>query len=266
MLKIIEKKLIYYPINNTLEPLCAEINKSVEEVVIESSDKVNLHCWYVKADNSKPTIIFCHGQGENRGVWQNVLKHFSNLGLGVLMLDLRAHGLNNGEPSEMGMYHDLHSAVKYLEHKQNLTRENIILWGRSLGGAIVAEIASRTSELFHSIILESTFTNMREEAIHVCKSDVMQNKFNMFGFIVKKFAKFYPYTQKFETDKKVHLINSPLFIGHSKYDEIAPVEMSYKLSEFNKNAQLFISEIGDHDSNDWIFDEVEKFISQKVPS
>ncbi len=254
----LETKLIYYPIDQYFSNIWINIAKPIQDTYFYSRDGVRLNGWYVKAHDGKPTIVYCHGQGENISEWQNVIKLLADKGYGIFLLEYRGHGKSEGKPSESGLYIDLESAVKYLKDYENVPKDNIILWGRSLGGAVVADVASRNS--FKAVILESTFTNIRKEAMHLTETGVLESKFGFWTWISTLFVKIMPMTQKFETDKKIYKIQSPLLIGGSINDTTVPVEMAYRLKALNPSAKLFISETGSHHQSDWFFPEAMDFI------
>ena len=254
----IETKLIYHPINKDIRNIWVDIDETIQDTYFYSRDGVKLNGWYVKAKENKPTIIYCHGQGENISLWQNVIEVLANKGYGVFLLEFRGHGRSEGRPFESGLYIDLESAVNYLKTYEKVPEDNIILWGRSLGGAVVADVASRNN--FKAVILESTFTNIRKEALHLTQTGILENKFGFWTWLSGFFVKTMPITQKFETDKKIHKIKSPLLIGHSIHDVTVPVEMSYKLKALNHSARFFISNKGSHHESDWFFPEVIDFM------
>lgn len=255
----IETKLIYHPINKDIKNIWIDIDETIRDTYFYSRDGVRLNGWYVKAGEDKPTIIYCHGQGENISLWQNVIEALAAEGYGIFLLEYRGHGRSKGSPFESGLYIDLESSIKYLKTYEGVAEDEIILWGRSLGGAVVADVASRHD--FKAVILESTFTNIRDEALHLVGTGILENKFGFWSWLSSSFVKIMPLTQKFETDKKIHKIKSPLLIGHSIHDVTVPVEMSYKLKSLNSNAKLFISDTGSHHQSDWFFPEVIDFLN-----
>jgi len=253
-----ESKIIYYPIEKRFAQNRVQTSGNVEDIYYYSRDGVKLNAWHIKAKNNNPTIIYCHGQGENLSLWQNVAQMLADNGYGVFMIDYRGHGKSEGSPSESGLYIDLESSINYLADYEKVDKENIILWGRSLGGAVVADVASR--DKFKAVILESTFTNLRDEAIHLTSTGITESKYGFWSSISTKFVKYVPLTQKFATDRKIAKITSPLLIGASVHDVIVPVQMSHTLGNLNKNAVLFLSQKGSHHESDWFFPEVLKFL------
>jgi len=254
----IEDKLIFYPIDKEFAQVRINAEEPIQDTYFYSRDGFKLNGWYIKAQANNPTIIYCHGQGENLSQWQNVAQFLANNGYGVFMIDYRGHGKSEGGPYEQGLYIDLESAINYLVDSKQVKRDNLVLWGRSMGGAIVADVASRNN--FKAVILESTFTNLRDEAIHLTSTGILESKLGFWTSLSTKFVRYIPLITKFSTDKKICKITSPLLIGGSKNDETVPVAMSYKLESLNPKAKLFISETGSHHESEWFFPEVKEFL------
>ena len=253
-----ETKLIYHPLDKEIRNVWIDIDGRLQDTYFFARDGVKLNAWYVKAKDGKPTVIFCHGQGENISLWQNVIKFLTDNGYGAFLLEYRGHGRSEGKPFESGLYMDLEAAVSYLKTYEKVSEGNIVLWGRSLGGAVVTDIASRND--YKAVILESTFTDIRAEALHLTSTGMLEGKSGFWSKFSGFFVRVFPLTQKFNSGKKVHKIKSPLLIGHSLHDVTVPVEMSYKLKSLNPSAKLFISDKGSHHENNWFFHEVLDFL------
>lgn len=254
-----ESRLLFHPINKNISDMRLDLKDRVDDIYFYSMDGIRLNAWYAKAQGDKPTIVYCHGQGENISLWQSVMETIVNSGYGILMLEYRGHGRSLGSPSETGLYLDLESAIKYLKENNNIPQDKIVLWGRSLGGAVVADIASR--DKFKAVILESTFTNIRDEAIHIVSTGILESKLNVWEGMSMKFVKFMPMVQKFETDTKIQKITSPLLIGASENDTTVPCDMSIKLAKLNNKAIFFLSEKGSHHESEWFKDEAISFLN-----
>lgn len=57
-----------------------------------------------------------------------------------LFLEYRGYGLSSGMPGENGLYIDARAAVDYLFTRHDVDHSQIVLFGRSLGGAVVSSI------------------------------------------------------------------------------------------------------------------------------
>ncbi len=259
----IEKKLIYYPMNKKIADVRLNLTEALQDINFYSLDGTKLNAWYIESQKNKPTIVYCHGQGENISMWQSIAQFLSDNGYGIFMLEYRGHGRSKGSPRESGLYLDLESAIKYLKDYENVEQKNIVLWGRSLGGAVVCDVASRDD--FMGVILESTFTNIREEALFITKNKILESKFAFWTKVSSKFIEAMPLTQKFDNENKVGMISSPLLIAHSIHDRTVPSYMSIELSKRNPRAKLYISKKGSHHSSEWVKDEVLKFLKKLKP-
>jgi fermentation-respiration switch protein FrsA (DUF1100 family) len=254
----IESKLIFYPINRAIADIRLNLACPMEDTYFYSNDGIKLNAWYIQPDKGKPVIIYCHGQGENISLWQDIAQFLTDYGYGIFMLEYRGHGRSKGEPSEKGLYLDLESAIKYMKDYKNIEPDNIVLWGRSLGGAVVTDVASRSG--FKGVILESTFTNIRDVGVHLTSTGILESDNRFWSNIATNFVKCFPLTQTFQSDKKVQKIKSPLLIAHSIHDETVPVNMSKELAKTNPKAELYISNHGSHNSSEWVKDKILKFL------
>lgn len=61
------------------------------------------------------------------------------------LIEYRGYGLSGGTPSEKGLYIDARAAIDYLFTRHDLDHSQIVLFGRSLGGAVVSRKCLRAS-------------------------------------------------------------------------------------------------------------------------
>jgi fermentation-respiration switch protein FrsA (DUF1100 family) len=101
-------------------------------------------------------VLFTHGNAEDVGHLQDFAAAYAALGVTVLTLEYPGYGLSTGEPSEPGAYAAADAALSYLE-EQGFAPGRVVLHGRSLGGAVAVDLASRRPVA--GMILESTFTS-----------------------------------------------------------------------------------------------------------
>lgn len=145
-----------------------------EVVYIKTRDKITLHAYFIRHQeqkgNSVPTIVFFHGNAGNiGGRLGNANGIFHNLQCNVLLVEYRGYGLSTGHPHEKGLYIDGRAAVDYLFTRHDLDHSQIILFGRSLGGAIAIDIAAdpHYGSKLCAIIVENTFTSIPHIARHL---------------------------------------------------------------------------------------------------
>ena len=82
------------------------------------------------------------------------------LHVNIFIFDYSGYGLSRGIPSEKQFYRDGQDAINFVESRDDLG-EGIFLFGRSLGGAVVIDLAVRPqNENLSGIIVENTFTSV----------------------------------------------------------------------------------------------------------
>ena len=90
------------------------------------------------------------------------IKFFYDLGLNVFIFDYRGYGKSEGKPSEAGIYLDAQGAYDYLQSRGDVNMDNIILYGASLGGTVVIDLATHRNAAL--LVVESSITNARDMA------------------------------------------------------------------------------------------------------
>ena len=224
---IFQRNLLYYPTENNYSG--DQILVSVEKVKINTQDGIELMSWYHNKNvNNYKTILFLHG---NAGSLENrihKINHFKDMNINFLLVAWRGFSGNKGTPTEKGLYEDAESAVRWLKSK-GVRENNIIVYGESLGTGVATEIAQNKN--FAGIILESPFTSM---------IDAGKDKYPYLP--VRLLLK-----DRYESNKKIKNINSPILIMHGKVDNIVPFYMGKKMYELaNEPKYSYFSEYDDH--------------------
>jgi fermentation-respiration switch protein FrsA (DUF1100 family) len=140
----------------------AIVNLSFENVAITTSDGIRLHGWYIPAPTKDPrgTLLFCHGNAGNISDRIESIEIFHQLGLSVLIYDYRGYGQSEGGLSISGVTLDALAAWSWLTEERNVPAEKIVVFGRSLGGAVAMELMRYVTP--RALILESTFSSLPE--------------------------------------------------------------------------------------------------------
>ena len=242
-LYIFQRDLLYHPTENNYDGDKLTVN--IQEVKIVTDDNIDLLAWYHNKDINKfKTILFLHG---NAGSLENrihKINHFEDMNINFLLLSWRGFSGNKGKPTEKGLYQDARSAVKWLV-KQGVIEENIIIYGESLGTGITTEIAQNKN--FAGIILETPFTSMVEAG---------KSKYPIFP--IKLLLK-----DKYESDKKIKNIKSPVLIMHGEEDQIVPFWMGEKMFQMaNEPKYSYFTKFDNHmmEFDENLVSELKKFI------
>ena len=238
-----QRNLLYHPTENNYSN--DQITVSIEKVKITTEDNIDLLAWYHEKDIKKfKTILYLHG---NAGSLENrihKINNFQNMDINFLLLSWRGFSKNKGNPSEEGLYKDARGAVEWLKSK-SIQESDIIIYGESLGTGVAVEIAQNKN--FAGVILESPFTSM---------VDAGKDKYPFLP--VRLLLK-----DKYESDKKIKNVNSPILIMHGKVDKIVPFHMGKKMYELaNEPKHYYFSEYDDHmmEYNEKLLNALKKFI------
>ena len=227
---IFQRNLLYHPTENNYSG--DQILVDIEKVKIKTSDNIELISWYHNKDfNKYKTILYFHG---NAGSLENrihKINHFKDINVNFLIFAWRGFSGNKGKPTEKGLYEDAKSAVQWLKLK-GINEENIILYGESLGTGVAVEIAQNKN--FSGVILESPFTSM---------IDTGKDKY---PFLPVRFL----LKDKYENNRKIKNIKSPILVMHGKIDKIVPFYMGKKIYELaNEPKYFYFSDYDDHMMN-----------------
>ena len=238
-----QRSLLYHPSENNYSG--DKLIVPIDKVKILTDDNIELIAWHHKKKGNYKTILFLHG---NAGSLENrihKINHFNDMDVNFLIVAWRGFSGNKGKPTENGLYIDAKSAVKWLKNK-GVNEEDIIIYGESLGTGVGTEIAQNKN--FAGIILESPFTSM---------VDAGADKYPIFPirFLLK---------DKYESDKKIKNIKSPILIMHGEVDKIVPFWMGKKMYDLAEEPKYYyFSKYDDHmmEYNDELLSELKKFIN-----
>ena len=264
ILYIMQPTFLYGPVREVLYTP-DELGMDFENVVFETEDGLNLNGWYIPApledrmqksltgsvqsegslltgpvENSQYTVLFCHGNGGNMMHRLDSINIFYNLGLNCFIFDYRGYGSSEGKPGEKGTYLDAMAAYKWLTEEKKVSPKNIIVFGRSLGGSIAAQLAAKVEA--RALIIESAFTSYVD----------IGRKFYPY-MPVRWFARF-----SYRTIDYVKDVRCPVMIVHSRNDETVPFEFGLELYEAANEPKEFVEIFGSHNDGFLVSSEIYK--------
>lgn len=225
----LEKYIIFHPFRE-LEETPSSIGLKYDDIYFDTKDGVSINAWFIPAENSKGTVLFCHGNAGNISHRLDTIKIYNQLGLDFFIFDYRGYGKSGGSISENGLYLDSETAWDYLVSVKKIPPEKIVIVGRSLGASVAARLAcSRTSNPAGAVI-ESAFLSVYDMAAYLYP-----------WLPCRFFLRF-----NFPTKQYVQYIECPKLMVHSKDDEIVPFSHGKKLFELAKEPKIFLELSGGH--------------------
>ncbi|HEY6561975.1 MAG TPA: alpha/beta fold hydrolase [Polyangiaceae bacterium] len=138
---------------------------STEQQVEFSSHGTTCRGLFVRpvSDHPAPLIVLAHGLG---GVYEMRLdayaRRFAEAGYAALTFDYRYFGRSDGHPRHLlvreQQQEDIEAAIAFGKTLPGVDGSKVVLWGTSLAGGHVIDVASRRSDLAASII-QAPFTD-----------------------------------------------------------------------------------------------------------
>lgn len=198
-----QARLLYLPVSG-MEATPADRGMPYEDVNLETDDGMRLAAWFVPAERARATLLFFHGNAGNISHRLASIARFRELGLSVLIVDYRGYGRSGGRPSEAGTARDARAAWRHLADARGIDPRRIVVFGRSLGAAVAAELARVVRPA--AVILESPFTSVPAIAQEA------------YPFLPARWLSRFHYP----TVEYIRSVEAPVLVIHSEDDEIIP--------------------------------------------
>jgi fermentation-respiration switch protein FrsA (DUF1100 family) len=230
ILVLTQCSMVYYPNLPSRELVNSpeQLGLSYENVHFLTEDGLQLHGWYIPANQDSDVLLFFHGNAGNISHRMDSINIFHRLQLSILIFDYRGYGNSTGKPSESGTYRDAQAAYHYLVHQRKVNPERLIYFGRSLGGAVASHLAVEHAP--KALILESTFTSAPDMASR------------LFPVLPLRWLTRFSYSNI----NNIKSIHCPVLIVHSPDDEIIPYDLGRNLYAAANQPKQFLKIHGGH--------------------
>ncbi|MFH1412402.1 MAG: alpha/beta hydrolase [Candidatus Omnitrophota bacterium] len=235
-----ERRNVYFPDRNiTVFP--DALGLSYKDVYFKASDGTELHGWYVPSGvPARASFLFCHGNAGNIGDRIELISILHGLNVNILIFDYRGYGNSKGVPSENGTYADAEAAYEKLREIDPANKDRIILYGRSMGGAVAVELARRVDA--KGLVTDSVFTST---------GDMSKEVYPILPFKISLMV-------RYDSISKISRLKTPKLMIHSTEDEIVPFAQGKELFEKASEPKDFYRMRGGH--NDAVFMQSEEYL------
>jgi fermentation-respiration switch protein FrsA (DUF1100 family) len=232
----LEKSLIFFPASFPHGDW-APAELEFEDVFFSAGDGTKLHGWYVPAPHARGTLLLAHGNAGNLTGRADKIRLFQQrLHLNVFAFDYRGYGKSEGSPSEAGIIDDGQSALNWLAKHKGVESGRVVLYGESLGGGVMVDLASRSP--CRALILESTFTSLPDVAASV------------FPWIPVRWLM----RHRLDSASKIGRVSAPLLQLHGQSDRVIPFAIGQRLFQQAREPKQLVA-LPLHDHNDPLPDE-----------
>ncbi|HEX7228018.1 MAG TPA: alpha/beta hydrolase [Candidatus Binatia bacterium] len=222
----IEDRFIFHP-DHVTDRDPSHIGLRFEDVFFTTQDGLRLHGWFIPHQEARATLIWFHGNAGNiSDRLLNIKLLHDRIATNIFIFDYRGYGRSEGTISEKGTYLDGAAAMKYLLGRDDAAAHRLILFGRSLGAAVAAEMAIQFNSL--GLILESPFVSIREMARAIFPSLPI-------AWLLRT---------RFDTMEKVRLVKTPILVLHGDRDATVPFSQGKKVFEVASQPKKFYRIVG----------------------
>ena len=176
----------------------------------------------------KGIVLYFHGNRKNINRYAEYAPNFTRSGYEVWMMDYPGYGKSTGKRTEKILYED--ALIFYKMAINRVSAEHIILYGKSLGTGIAAQLASVRD--CKRLILETPYYSLDALAKHY-----------FFIYPVMPMTKYaLPTFQHFE------YIKAPVTIFHGTRDQVIPYKQAKWLAEKKPGTELVTIRNGRHNN------------------
>ncbi|TVR14093.1 MAG: alpha/beta fold hydrolase [Balneolaceae bacterium] len=227
---LFQNKLLFMPTSGFVQtPQSAGVE--AEDFWVETDDGIRVHGWYFPNSDAEFVVVLSHGNAGNISYRIDIARTLLDAGASVLMYDYRGYGQSDGRPNERGLYKDIEAVVEGLKSEKGYSEDRIIMYGRSLGGAVAAYAGTKYN--LGGLVLDSSFTDLRAMVRDV------------YPFVPSRLARY-----EFPTNRYIqHSRNYPIMIMHSPNDEIVRYHHGRELYELLEEPKRFVELRGGHNDN-----------------
>lgn len=229
MLFFFQEKLIFLPTKLPIDYIFS-FSQPFKEFNLTTEDGAVLNALHFIQESPKGLILYFHGNAGALSRWGSITTFFVEQGYDVIVMDYRTYGKSTGKLSEMALYKD---AQLFYDHALKLYPENdIILYGRSLGTGIAAQIAAQNNP--RQLLLEAPYYSLQA--------------------IAKERYPFLPVNwllnYRLPSYKFVQTVTVPITIFHGTEDGVVPYKSGKRLYDAIPNSEKKLYSItgGEHNN------------------
>ncbi|MEM9255592.1 MAG: alpha/beta hydrolase [Pseudomonadota bacterium] len=192
--------------------------------------------------DDQPLIIFTHGNGETAWHWINAFGPLLNEGFAVLLVEYPGYGGAPGQPSLSSIEQTVLSAYDQALLLPGIDAQNVVGYGRSIGGGAIALLASQRP--LAGLVLESTFASLPQ---------LIKEK-GLPPFLLK---------DRYDNVGLLRKLALPVLLYHGSEDTLIPLHHSKALEAALPDAQLIVRRCG-HNDCERPWPELLRFLNGKV--
>ena len=202
---------------------------------IETGNRQQIEARYFRHSDPQAVVLYCHGSQGTVDKWSLLAGRLSEQHrISILVFDYSGYGRSSGITSERAILRDAQAARTWLANENGIRESDVVLMGRSLGGAVAVDLAANGGA--RGLILESTFSSLPDVA--ECHAAWLLPEWNM--------------TQRLNSLEKIKRYRGPLLQSHGDADKLIPISLGRELFEAAAGPKRFVVAEGANHNDDHI--------------
>ncbi len=213
-------RLIFFPPSSSYDVAAQGL------VWLETATGDEIVAFHRETPGATITVLFAHGNAEDLGDGVSHAERYAELGVSVFSFEYPGYGLSTGRPTERGVYAAADAAYRYLREELEVDAAAIVGHGRSLGGGVMVDLASRFP--VGGLVVESSFVSV---------------------YRVVTRARLLPVDQ-FESLAKLGDVTAPVLVIHGQGDEVVGAwhgRRLFKALPEHRRSSLWVDRAGHND-------------------
>ena len=197
---------------------------------IQAHDGIDILTWTVPPRADMPVILFFTGNTGSLPATAPTLREYAHAGFGLVAMNYRGAGGTEGAPDQDDIVRDGLAVYDAIPDIFADPQGTPILYGRSLGAAVAAQVAARRPA--RAVLLEVPFARLCETAQH------------RYPFVPA--CMILP-DQRWDSIEALQSVTAPVLVQIGLLDQIVPAEHGRKLFESaNDPKELMVYPEGNH--------------------
>ncbi|MEZ6061859.1 MAG: alpha/beta hydrolase [Planctomycetaceae bacterium] len=195
-----------------------------ETVHFENELGIKLRGWYLPAEGSQQTVVFCMGNTGNISIMLPYARILHGGGFDVLLFDYQGYGESEGQASVFSLQGDVRSAFDFVSAKTGRSSDQIGMFGVSLGSVLAMSVAAEKqaaaiavedvfipSEMLDTMLEQDQATNAATKTMLRAMSGLLLSGVNPLV--------------------TVKGLKGPLFLIHGVHDRLLPPSATLRVAE-----------------------------------
>jgi uncharacterized protein len=225
---------LIFPRNAPFIPPSASLALNQERVEFGEANGTKFVGWIIPClpqDHSDQWLLYFHGNGSNVSSSADIYDDFRSLGFNVIAPEYPGYSDAPGAPSETLIELESEVAFDYLLEVRRVSPNKVVIFGGSLGAAFAIDLAVRRRP--GALVEWGGFTSI------IAAAPKYYHLFPL-GLLIKN---------KFDSDKKIGKVNSPVLVMHSTEDTFIPFSHAQTLYTLAPSPKRLVKLRGQHGLN-----------------